>query len=789
MERYKLGRKIMIELFVLLLVIKLIAVEEGEIIVPSDSTLVTMDSLAYSSDSTYYFANEKKLFLMGNAKINYQKSSIIADTIYMNMKNKNAETFGKSIIKDNTQTIIGQKVTIDIDSKNGLIKQGISEFDKGFYYGDEIRKISKDTYDLDNGYFTTCEAKVPHFYIRANKMRIFQKDKIAAKPVFFYVNNLPIFAIPFATFSIKKGRHTGFLMPEPGYNSIDGKFIRDITFYTYLDDFADARFALDFMQKTGWETRFTTNYLRRYKYNGGFFGRLKKSVNSVDNYTYEWYFNYNHHHTFINDKKLDMNLTFLSSKQIWESSQDIDERLSEKVTSSLSYKLPVGKRSLFIKANYTDDLKNQKKSITLPNISYSLPSKPIYEIFLNESEIDKSENWWKNFSYSYKVNALHSGTIDEHHPSLSAILYQNKKDSLGTYINQHNAGMKHTSSISYSQKVGGWLSLSQYYYGNEAWFDRDKAGNSLVRSFDYSTSTSGKFSMYGIRSFGDSFVSAVRHIITPNVSFSYTPDYSENYDKYYSFSSISTKSGAKSRRVGLSLSNLWQLKLNMKDGKVKKINDFLSINSRVNYNLEGEKGEEFSDISHSINVSSAKYNSNLVNLDYRISGNLTQDPYDFDIGNWSYSQSLSFSGSQNYYDYFPVEKNDILNANLFTQNNEDFNEIKTIADWEKQKENSKWKLNFAHSYSKNEISNDVSSSIRSSLTLNVTKNWFLTYNNYYDIEDAEIRSQSVRILRDLHCWKISFNWTRSNDYWSYYLKLFNIKLPDSLKFKTKDHSN
>ena len=85
------------------------------------------------------------------------------------------------------------------------------------------------------------------------------------------------------------------------------------------------------------------------------------------------------------------------------------------------------------------------------------------------------------------------------------------------------------------------------------------------------------------------------------------------------------------------------------------------------------------------------------------------------------------------------------------------------------------------------ISEIVSNSIRSSLSLNLTQNWYLSYSNYYDIEDGEVRSQTLRIIRDLHCWKISFDYTRSNDYWSYRLNLFNIKLPDALKFKTKDH--
>ncbi|MEA1971948.1 MAG: putative LPS assembly protein LptD [Candidatus Cloacimonadota bacterium] len=786
MMRVRFARICIISLIMFFVVVSMQAKEAKADSILVDSTFVKLDSMFYASDSTYYFANKKEIYLMGNAKIDYQNSTIHADTIFLNMKNNQAFSYGKSRIKDKAQTIIGKRLKFDMDSQKGIITNGISEFDKGFYYGDEIRKISKKTFDLDNGYFTTCNAKSPHFYIFSKKMRIYQKDKIVAKPVVFYVNKFPVFAIPFATFSIKRGHHTGFLMPEPGYNSVDGKFIRDITFYTYLGDYADSRISLDFMQRTGWETRLKTRYIKRYFYNGRFFGRLRKQIQDMDKYTYEWYFNYNHNHDFINNKKLNVNLTFISSKQIWEASQDIDERLSERVTSSVSYKFPLGKRSVFITSNYTDDLKNKTRSIILPKVSYSLPSKPFYEIFLEDSEIDKTERWWKNFSYSYKVNGVHKGSINEENPTLKAILYESKKDSLGEYLNLHNAGIKHSGSINYSQKFFGWLSMSQYIYGNETWFDRDIAGNHLARSFDYNTKTSAKFTAYGQRNFGSFYLSAIRHIVSPSVSFSYIPDFSDKKDKYFSFSTISTNSGDKSRRVSFSLSNKWHLKIRKKNNKIKKLNDFLSLRSGFSYDLEKDE-KQFSDISNSVNVTSAKYSNDFFTANYRISGRFIQDFYEFNVKNWSYSQSLDFGGSQNYYDYFPIEKNDILDSNLFTQIEDEQKDILTIEDWEKKKQKSNWKLSFGHSFTKNEISQSVSNTVTSSLSLNLTQNWYLSYRNYYDIEDGEIRSQTVRIIRDLHCWKISFDYTKSNDYWSYRLKLFNIKLPDSLKFKTKDH--
>ncbi|MCB5259265.1 MAG: LPS-assembly protein LptD, partial [Candidatus Cloacimonetes bacterium] len=76
--------------------------------------------------------------------------------------------------------------------------------------------------------------------------------------------------------------------------------------------------------------------------------------------------------------------------------------------------------------------------------------------------------------------------------------------------------------------------------------------------------------------------------------------------------------------------------------------------------------------------------------------------------------------------------------------------------------------------------------LRLSAGFNLTKNYSLTYSNYYDIKNKELISQSIKIIRDLHCWKLDISFTKRNEYWDYRIIFFNTKFPDALRFQTRD---
>ena len=767
------------------------------------------DSLFYVADSIDYDMEKEIIQLSGNTSVTYHSSIINADTIAINLKNKQAFAKGKSHLQDGSQNMLGIDICYDLQTKWGVVTSGASKFDKGFYYGTEIRKIDDDIYDVDDGIFTTCDALHPHFYIKSKELRFYKDDKFVAKPIVFYVNHFPVFGFPFGTFTLKRGRQSGIMVPSPGWNKRKGKYLENIAYYFAYRDHADITLALDYYELMGWELGFRSKYKQRYIHDGFFNAILQKKIEGPQISQYEWNIKSRHHHDFGNRTTFDMNLNFVSSKRVWEGNEDLDERLAERITSSIAFKKPLFNSTLYISANYIDDLENKTKNITLPSMSYTASLRPIYELFINDIDNIPDDVWWENFSYSYSVKATHEGDINDSTATIWDVLYEDTLGPDSTYAtgNQHNAGIKHSASLSYSYKLKGWLNLTQSVSGNEAWFDRDKNNVSFVRGMDYNSSTSLSFNLYGMRAMPGFYISAIRHIITPRMSFTYRPDFSEN-EKFYSFGGIGVSSAVKSRKVSLSLGNKWQLKLAATaNTKERKINDFFNINSSINYDYEKDKG--FSEISHSLTLKPNNISLGIVDISTTPKGSISQATYDLGINSWNphdwelgvtswdfnITSALKLSGDASYVDYFPLAKNDFVSGDFFRSDSIDTETEQTITTLEEldelDKEEKSWAFTVSHIYKLNKAQyeiNDYNSTLRMSVSARVTKNWAISYDNYIDLEADELVSHNFTITRDLHCWKMVFKYTKQGDYWNYQFKLFDLKLEDALKFSTSDHS-
>ena len=219
-------------------------------------------------------------------------------------------------------------------------------------------------------------------------------------------------------------------------------------------------------------------------------------------------------------------------------------------------------------------------------------------------------------------------------------------------------------------------------------------------------------------------------------------------------------------------------------------------------------GQRFSILNHSLYLNPKSFEYKILNFSFKPSGKITQDLYDFNIKketpakwnfpieNWSLSitSRLGISGNAEYLDYFPVPENDFITQGFFQDDSlfaEEEEAITTLEELEKLARDKKnWALTFSHTYrttKANYENHDYTSNLRTSLSAKLTKNWSITYDNYINLKEKELVSHNITINRDLHCWKIYFRFTKQGDYWNYQFKFFNIKLPDSLKFRTSDH--
>jgi len=118
------------------------------------------DSLFYEGDFLHYFVDKETILLWGNASLRYHNMVITADTVIINFDKNQAIAIGRIVMEDGQHLILAQKVYYDIDSETGMIIDGASRFESGFIYGEEMRRVRDDVYDIDRGRFTSCDALI-----------------------------------------------------------------------------------------------------------------------------------------------------------------------------------------------------------------------------------------------------------------------------------------------------------------------------------------------------------------------------------------------------------------------------------------------------------------------------------------------------------------------------------------------------------------------------------------------------------------------------------------------------
>lgn len=753
------------------------------------------DSLFYAADSVAYDYAEERIHLYGNTQIDYQEASISADSMYIDLESEQAQTFGKTVMRDKDQILIGADVRYDVNSQTGILADGFSRIEQGYYSGAEVRKTGDDIYDVDDGSFTTCDAEDPDFWFTAGKLRVFRGDKIVGKPVIAYVNHLPVFYFPFFTVSIRRGRHAGFLIPEPGYNTVDGKFIRDIAWYFPYKDYADITLSMDIMERTGWKLRMITDYTKRYAFGGGFTASYQRGVSPNQTY-HDWSLRANHHHELGGDATFDANIDFISNKRIWDNSVSIDESLAERLTSSLAFRKPLLGSYLTAGAVYTQDLVNDRVSVSLPSVSFSVPGRPLYELFWKPER--SPDAWWSNISYNYAVRFDHTGEINDPDRTLGDLFWGNEIDPADStlWLSRHNVGMRHDIGLSYNWKMLGWLNLRQGLNYTEAWFDRDKEERKWVRGNAYSAYASANFNIYGIRNFRSGKISSLRHIITPSASISYNPDQSDNA-RFWSFGGIGLASATEAANLSLTLDQKWQLKYRAKDQE-KRINDLISLSSRASANLMDDV-KNFQQISHTLSFRPGSYSLGQIripgtntalkdlSIGYDAQFSATHDPWSLSWTDWKlrqqyFSHSISISGNAPYKKYFVKPKNRTFDAYQKADS------LQTQAEEISGMESSEsWRIQLSQDlYGSKSIFEPGSNNLRLDAAIKITDNWSLTYSNYYDIKNSDMISQSFKISRALHCWRLDISYSRRNEFWEYQVVLFNTLLPDALRFQTRD---
>lgn len=791
--------------------------------------------------------DSNKFYLQGEAVVKYQKMTLTAaritvdqdrelliaegvlDTFFVynedsTEKEQKIDWVGTPVFTEGGEKLNGSKMIYNYRTQKGRVIRGRTDYESGKYFGEHIKKVEGKVLNVSHGYFTTCDKEDdPHFYFKARRMKIIPKKEVVAKPIVMYVSGIPVAYLPFVFFPNKGGRHSGILIPRYGESSVEGRYLQGLGYYWAPSEYFDLTTKFNYYDRSGWMADSRLRYKKRYVLEGNIAGSITKKEPVGGTKQNRWDLRIYHNQTINRTTKLRINGNFVSDKNYYRSySSNINQRLNQQLTSNatLTKSWPESKNNLTINLRHSKSLAADGiESKTLPQISFYHSSRQLFPTTKKErrgptvrrrdSQTDDSPRWYNSIYYSYNSYLINQTRSDMDEPV--------------------SRNLTHRASLSMNSpsKLFGWLGWNHGLNYNEIWFDRYKKyyfdadrdstdtdsikqeiekDFASLRTFSYSASANTK--IYGMFAPPVGNIVALRHVVSPSISFSYSPDFTDpvwgNYqeirnpadevvDKRFKYYGGSASTGQK--RISFGIGNLFQMKTAtiVEGEEQEKKFDLFTLNFSSGYNFEAD--------SLRMGGLSSRFNANPTrNLSIRFSAR--HDFYKYDLNsNRVVNQFLPLEGKAPRLTYFSGNIGLRLSGKkkggkrrergpdeeeLPEENSLEMSGLPGVPENDYRFEVEEaftgldipWSANLSLDYSLSRT-NPTNSSERfylriSRMQVQLTKNWSISYQAQYDIMKRELVSQSFNFHRDLHCWEMTFRWVPSGIYKEYYLRI-NIK--------------
>lgn len=511
-----------------------------------------------SEDSMVYDAKSKVARLYGNSNVKYQNMDLSSDRIQMSLDSSLVRATGTA---DSTGAISGTPVftmgqdkyesdtmAFNFKTKKGFIYNVYTEQEDGYLSSQHSKRDSSGVLYLEHGRYTTCDQPHPDFYIALSRAKVRPGKDVVFGPAYLVVADVPLpLAIPYGFFPFTKSYSSGFIMPSYGDESSRGFYLRDGGYYFAMSDKWDLKLLGEIYTKGSWGLSVASNYRKRYRYNGSFFFSYQNTKNGdkgMPDYTEQTSFKLQWSHR--QDPKsnpfssLSASVNFASTsyeRNNLNSMYNPQSYIQSLRTSSVNWSTSFSSLGMTISgsANLSQNMIDSTVSLTLPDLNISVSR---FYPFKRKHMAGK-ERWYEKISMSY--TGQFSNSIDTKEDKLF------KSNLIKDWRNafQHNIPINANFTLFNYININPSFNFTDRMYSNkvmkswdeQAQTERADTTYGFYNVYNWSMSIGASTKMYGFwvpskKIFGDK-IQAIRHVLTPQVTFSYAPDCGSRYYETY----------------------------------------------------------------------------------------------------------------------------------------------------------------------------------------------------------------------------------------------------------------
>ena len=514
-----------------------------------------------AEDSLTYEAASGLAHLYGDSKVKYQNMDLQSDKIYMSldsslvhatgsMDTTKNELVGTPIFKMGNDEYQSDTMAFNFKTKKGLISSVYTQQEEGFLTSELSKRGADGEMFLRHGRYTTCDDPHPDFYLAMSRAKVRPGKDVVFGPTYLVVADVPLpLAIPYGFFPFTKSYSSGLIMPTYGDETERGFYLRDGGYYFAINDKMDLKLIGEIYTKGSWGISAASNYRKRYRYSGSFLASYQNTINGEKNmpdYTKQTSFKVVWSHR--QDAKanpfsqLSANVNFATSSYERNNLTSMynPQTLTQSTrTSSVSWSTTFSSigMTLSTTTNLNQNMRDSTISLTLPDLNISIAR--FYPFKRKKRAGD--ERWYEKISMQYTGQMKNEISTKEDKLMHSSLTKDWKN------------GMQHNIPISGNFTLFGYLNLNpSFNFIDRTYFSKvHKQWNAATQRevtdtltgfynvYNWNFSIGASTKLYGMwipnrKIFGDK-INAIRHVITPTVSFSYAPDFSASRYGYYDY--------------------------------------------------------------------------------------------------------------------------------------------------------------------------------------------------------------------------------------------------------------
>ena len=513
-----------------------------------------------ADDSLVYDAHHKVAHLYGNSNVKYENMDLTSDRISMDLDKSNVRASGtkdsmadggikgKPVFKMGNDTYDTDTIKFNFKSKKALINNVYTEQQDGFLSGMRSKRDSSGVIYLQHGRYTTCDDPHPDFYISLSRAKVRPGKDVVFGPAYLVVCDVPMpFAIPYGFFPFTKSYSSGFIMPTYGDESDRGFYLRDGGYYFAINDKWDLKLLGEIYTKGSWGLSAASNYRKRYKYSGSFYFSYQDTKTGdkgmpdfaeQESFKLQWSHRQDSKANPYSSLSASVNFASTSYERNNLNSLYNPQSMTQSTrTSSVNWSTNFSSigMSLTATTNLSQNMRDSSLAVTLPDLNINIAR---FYPFRRKKMVG-DERWYEKIALSYTGHVSNSISTKED------LLFKSN------LIKDWRNGWEHRIPVSANFTLFKYINISPNFNFTDRMYT-----NKVTRSWDEQKQTEVCDTTYGFHNvynwnmsvgmstklygfwvpnrkiFGDK-IQAIRHVITPTVSFSYAPDFGASRYGYW----------------------------------------------------------------------------------------------------------------------------------------------------------------------------------------------------------------------------------------------------------------